>query len=192
MVKVDSEKELENFLANTLAQIPNMWVERQIRLGRYGRADILAWTVLDIDGVKTLLGHVVEVKKEAAGLEAVYQLCRYVKGIEVAFINVKNENPNTIKDAFVIGSVFCKEVIGADYIGYLLAQMQNLYIYKYAISIKKGLKARRWPGWIHGVMESYQNKSIINENDLLTALEKSTENICSVSNYYNPFLSICI
>ncbi|TDT91760.1 hypothetical protein [Pseudodesulfovibrio indicus] len=192
MVKVESEKELENFLARTLAGIPNMLVERQVRLGPYGRADILAWTVLDLDGVKTLLGHVIEVKKEDAGLKAIFQLSRYVKGVEVSFIDLKNKNPSVVDDVFVLGSLFCNNVIDTEEVGYLLAQMQNMYIYKYLISMKVGIKAKRWPGWINGIIDHPKGCAIIDINDLLAAEEKSADNINFTAKYYNPFWDICI
>lgn len=192
MVKVESEKELEKFLVHILAEVPNMRVERQVKLGPYGRADILAWTVLNVDGTKTLLGHVVEIKKEEAGFKAMNQLCRYMKAVEIAFIDVKNGSQSLVDDVLVLGSVFCKNIIDIDELGYILAQMQNIYFYKYLISMKSGIKAKGWPGWLRGITDPYPKETIIIKKDLLKAIEKSTENANRNTNYYNPFLNICV
>lgn len=169
-----------------------MRVKRQVKLGPYGRADILAWTVFDSDGTKTLLGHVVEVKKEKAGVEAINQLCRYMKGVEIALIDVKDENRDDINDVSVFGSVFCEDITDKDELGYIVAQMQNVHIYRFLVSMKSGIKVKRSPGWILGILSPHHKEEIILKEDLHEAIERSTESTKYDLNYYNPFLSICI
>ena len=195
MVKVESEKELETYLAKSIKKNSNLNVCQQVKLGEYGIADILAWKAMKVDSSNSILAHIVEVKKGATGLEGLFQLTRYMKAVEMNFTTIKTNHPNLIDNVIVYGSLFCHDLVKAEEIGYLLAQMQNVFIYKYAISIENGIKSKRWAGWIEGVVDSkFHQQPLINSDQMRNCLrtDNCTNGTEEKESPYILFSNICV
>jgi hypothetical protein len=155
----------------------NLTVSQQVRLGEYGVADILAWSVIDDSSFQTLLAHVIEVKKGKTGIDGLFQLARYMKAVEMNFSSIKESPYNLITDVAVYGNLFCEEINDTNNIGFLLAQMHNISIYKYVIGISSGIKTRHWPGWIKGIIDSdFHTNSLVGNNKINELLNKEDNN----------------
>lgn len=176
MVTLESEKELEEFLLQSLAKIPNLTTAQQVKLGNYGVADIISWSVLNVDDYYTLYVHIIEAKKDNADHTALSQLCRYMKAVEGNLIANQEHFPIKINEILVHGALVCRKIINMTDFGYILAQMQNVFVYKYNLSLEKGLETQRWAGWMRGrPRNQFNNKPIIPTDQLAEAVDAVTD-----------------
>ncbi|SMF41158.1 hypothetical protein [Desulfovibrio gilichinskyi] len=195
MVTVESEKEVEEYLCSFLEKEIRLSVLQQPNLGSYGIADIIAWTVINEDDSRTLLAHVIEVKKGKAGVEGLAQLCRYMKAVELSLNELKNENFCTLNNVLVQGMLICEDLFDPEAMGFLLAQMQNVYLYKYTVTMDKGLIAIRWPGWIKGPYKNdIQVPSVVTSKQIEKKVNEieSGELDWANGNPYNLFHEFCV
>ncbi|MEF2144380.1 MAG: hypothetical protein V3573_02945 [Desulfovibrionaceae bacterium] len=177
MVKIESEKELENYLAQLVSSRPNHTKLQQVRLGSYGVADLIYWTVATSEEHNTLMVHVIETKQGSVGYKALAQLCRYMKAVEMNLTAEKEKMSKLFINFEVYGLLVGAEIDNMNDIGFVLAQMQNVYIYKYVVTIKSGLKVARWPGWMRGIPnEKFPGKPLVALDELLSAIEYNKNN----------------
>ena len=189
MVKIESEKELENYLAKQLKSIPGFTTTQQVRMGEYGIADIVTWTTQRTDNGNTLVAYVIETKAANADFKALAQLCRYMKGLELSLISTRNLIYNTLKYIEVFGLLVCERITDVKNTGFLLAQMQNVHIYKYTVSLENGLNMRRWPGWMRGISKNPANHRWITPERIIEVITK-TANEANKINERHPYFPI--
>lgn len=186
MVNIDSEKELEDYLLSILREIPNLTTTQQVKLGHYGVADIVSWTVSNLDGHMTLYYQVIEVKKGSAGLKALSQLCRYIKAIEMNLTNNRELYTPQVDEILVQGALVCGDVTERSDFGYILAQMQNVFVYKYNLNLERGLKTKRWSGWMRGITKDpFKSHPLLPVDQFISTAEIALEDdgVREVPNY---------
>lgn len=176
MVTVESEREIESYLFDILSEKPSTTVLRQIRLGEYGIADLVALTATRHNNRTTLNAHVIEIKKDRADIGGLIQLCRYKKAIEINLTSAKSEYQLIFDNIYVWGVLFCKKIVDKDNLGFILAHMQNMYVYQYAITLRKGLRMKMWPGWVKGINYSNFNTQSLIPIDKYQELADSADN----------------
>ncbi|WP_097011100.1 PDDEXK family nuclease [Pseudodesulfovibrio profundus] len=125
MVKIDSEKELEDHLANQLRAIPGFTTTQQVRMGKYGIADIVTWTINKTENHQSLLAYVIETKAANADFKALAQLCRYMKGLEINLTSTQRMISNTIRWTEVFGLLVCERITDIKNTGFLLGRVDN-------------------------------------------------------------------
>lgn len=175
MAYLESENELEVFMANQLSSKDDLRVTRQLRLGPYGKADIVTCSIKNKGGKQILSFTVYELKKGKASYSALSQLCEYMKGIERNLIHNESLILEVVDDFEVLGILVCSDCTNRDDFGWVLAQMDKVYVWEYKISLEEGFTHSNWGGWIRGYTEdeNFVEIPIVPVPELNTALIKA-------------------
>ncbi len=115
---------------------------RQVDLGSYGRADIVGFLVCPKDGgMRRILVHILEIKKDQINLETLLQAIRYARGIQRLCARLKDTDIEfTI--SLVGKSIDCRN----DFV-YAADLFPNVNFYTYAVDLYAGVQFKKEYGF---------------------------------------------